>query len=297
MKKLLLSIVVTACLFFVFDRLLGFGLQYLYVRSNATDEYKVSYANEMTCDPVLFMGSSRSLHHYVPSIFEGRLGQGCFNAADWGIKNIYYQYGLLSNILSRYTPQLIVLEVHPCDWLQYPLSGKERAGSLAPYCGMSEGCDEMLRLTGKYWPYRLSHVYRYAGSLPNLVAGRLGTMDRKLKGWKPLDGAFDTATLQTEGFDFAVDEERLLLLERFIEKCQEHGIRLILAVSPMYSCSAKDVFATPRQLAEKHGIGFLDHYRDERFVGHEELFFDFGHLNRKGAELYSSIVAEELSAL
>jgi hypothetical protein len=38
----------------------------------------------------------------------------------------------------------------------------------------------------------------------------------------------------------------------------------------------------------------MDHYRDSTLAGHPELFYDFGHLNRKGAEIYSEMVCKEL---
>lgn len=297
MKKLLIHIVIVLGLFFLFDRVLGIGLKYLYTLSNATDEYKISYSNETTEAPILFFGSSRCLHHYVPTIFEQEIGKSCFNTADWGIKNIYYHYGLLGNILTRYTPQTIVFEIHPCDWLKTPFSGTERATSLAPYCGMSDACDEMLKLSGKYWPYQLSMVYRFTGSLPNLLSGKLGSMDRNLKGWKPMDGILDTIDVKAEEYPFPVDQERVVLLERFIDKCQQSHIQLIMVASPMYICSKQDVFKFPRELADKHHIKFIDHYRDTTFVGHAEYFYDFGHLNRQGAERYSTILAKELKTL
>ena len=294
MRKLLLHIFIVICLFFVIDRITGLGLGYLYRISNATDEYKVSYSNESTRDSLLFMGSSRCLHHYVPSIFEKELGMSCYNVGDWGIKNIYYYYGLLSNILIRYTPKAILLEIHPSEWLDIPFSGVERAGSLAPYCGMSEGCDEMLKLTGNYWAYQLSWVYRYTGSFPNLIMGKLGSMDRSLKGWKPLDNVMDTTGIKAEEYPFPIDHERISLLERFINDCHQKNIQLTMIVSPMYICSKEDVFKIPRELAAKYHIPFFDHYRDTTFVGHAELFYDFGHLNRKGAEIYSEKVCKEL---
>jgi len=294
MRKLLLHIFIVICLFFVIDRITGLGLGYLYRISNSTDEYKVSYSNESTRDSLLFMGSSRCLHHYVPSIFEKELGMRCYNVGDWGIKNIYYYYGLLSNILIRYTPKAILLEIHPSEWLDIPFSGVERAGSLAPYCGMSEGCDEMLKLTGNYWAYQLSWVYRYTGSFPNLIMGKLGSMDRSLKGWKPLDNVMDTTGIKAEEYPFPIDQERISLLERFINDCHQKNIQLTMIVSPMYICSKEDVFKIPRELAAKYHIPFFDHYRDTTFVGHAELFYDFGHLNRKGAEIYSEKVSKEL---
>lgn len=295
MKKLLIHIAIVICLFFVIDRALGLGLKFLYNQSNATDEYKISYSNETVQDPLLFFGSSRCMHHYVPAIFEKELGIKCFNTADWGIKNIYYHYGLLGNILSRYTPKAIVFEIHPCDWLATPFSGVERASSLAPYCGMSDACDEMLKLSGKYWPCQLSWVYRYTGSLPNLLTGKLGSMDRNLKGWKPMDGIMDTTGVVAEEYPFPVDTARVALLERFINDCKKNNIQLIITFSPMYVCSKEDVLKFPRDLAQKHQLTFIDHYRDSDFVGHPELFYDFGHLNRMGAELFSQKLSKELA--
>ena len=191
----------------------------------------------------------------------------------------------------------IVFEIHPCDWLNTPFSGTERANSLAPYCGMSDACDEMLKLSGKYWPYQLSMVYRFSGSLPNLLMGKFGSMDRSLKGWKPMEGILDTVGIKAEEYPFPIDRERVALLERFITDCQQHHIRLIMIESPMYVCSEQDVFKFPRELAAKYHIPFIDHYRDTDFVGHAELFYDFGHFNRKGAEQYSAKTAQELKAI
>jgi alpha-glucosidase (family GH31 glycosyl hydrolase) len=119
-------------------------------------------------------------------------------------------------------------------------------------------------------------------------------MDRSLKGWKPLNGVMDTTGVNAEEYPFPVDQERISLLERFIKDCQQRNIRLTMIVSPMYICSKEDVFKIPRELAAKYDIQFIDHYRDTTFVGQAGLFYDFGHLNRKGAEIYSEIISKEL---
>ena len=283
MKKIIIHIFIITALFFVFDRATGFVLKQLYSHSNATDEYKIGYANAETTDDLLFMGSSRCLHHFVPSVFEKAYGMTCFNAADWGIKNIYYHYGLLGNILSRYTPKVIVFEIHPCDYLDTPYSG-----------GMSDECDEMLKISGKYWPYKLSTVYRYTGSLPALLFGRWGGMDRSLKGWKPLDGQLDTIGLKAEEFPFKVHQQKVQLLERFIQDCQTKNIKLCFIVSPMYICTGQDVYKVPRDLAKQYNIPFFDYFRAPQFMGHAELFYDYGHLNREGATIFSEKVCDEL---
>ena len=85
MKKILIHILIIAALFFVFDRATGFILKQLYSHSNATDEYKIGYSNAEAKEDFLFIGSSRCLHHFIPSVFEEAFGMSCFNTADWGI--------------------------------------------------------------------------------------------------------------------------------------------------------------------------------------------------------------------
>ena len=120
-------------------------------------------------------------------------------------------------------------------------------------------------------------------------------MDRSLKGWKPMDGIMDTTGVVAEEYPFPVDTARVALLERFINDCKKNNIQLIITFSPMYVCSKEDVLKFPRDLAQKHQLTFIDHYRDSDFVGHPELFYDFGHLNRKGAELFSQKLSKELA--
>ena len=119
-------------------------------------------------------------------------------------------------------------------------------------------------------------------------------MDRSLKGWKPLDGVLDTVGIKVEEYPFPIDQERIDLLERFINDCKQKNIQLSLIVSPMYICSKEDVYKVPRELAAKYNIPFIDHYKDTTFTGHPELFYDLGHLNRQGALIYSKMVCEEL---
>jgi phosphoribosyl 1,2-cyclic phosphodiesterase len=109
-----------------------------------------------------------------------------------------------------------------------------------------------------------------------------------------MDGIIDTTGVKAEEYPFPIDQERIALIERFINDCQQHHIKLIFVASPMYICSELDVFNYPRDLAAKHHVRFIDHYRDTTFVGHAEYFYDFGHLNRQGADFFSKILSKEL---
>ena len=63
----------------------------------------------------------------------------------------------------------------------------------------------------------------------------------------------------------------------------------------MYTVKNKTIlFDIPDSIARKNKIPFINHYQLNTITGHSEYYADYGHLNSKGAEKYSSIIASEL---
>lgn len=291
-KILFFIIVVTI----VADRAIGYLFQYFYKTTTTTDQYKVSTAICKTNAPILFMGSSRCHHHYVPGIIGDTLQHEIYNAGLWGMRNIYFQYGLLSNILERYKPQTIFLEVHPIDYLQTPFSDIERVGNLTPFINCSSGCDEVLKEAGLYYKCQLSFLYRYNSEFANILVGNLS--DRSIKdGFKPLSGQLDTIhhKVVPEEFEFAPDRKKIHYIQAFIDRCRIENINLVFLYSPMYIAKEKTaLFDIPDSIAHANNIPFINNYRLDGITGHPEYFADYGHLNENGAKKYSAIIAPDL---
>lgn len=248
-------------------------------------------------DPVLFMGSSRSHHHYIPSIIGDSLQIDVYNAGLWGMRNIYFQYALLCNILERYTPQTICLELHPIDYLQLPFSTIETVGTLIPFINYSLGSDDLLKKSGVYYKAQLSHLYRYNSGFANLLLGNLSTRSKASdKGYKKLEGQLNikSGEIKPEQFPLNIDKERVSYLQAFIDKCKEKNINLILLYSPMYVVEKTNLFDIPDSIAKANNIPFINNYNLEGITGHPEYYHDFGHLNDKGARKYSSIISHQL---
>jgi hypothetical protein len=292
LKRLLIIIIITLAV----DRALFYVVKYFYKTTTTTDEYKLSSVMSTMNDPVVFMGSSRCHHNYIPSVIGDTLKMGVYNAGLWGMRNIYFQYGLLCNILERYTPQTICLELHPIDYLQTPLSQAESVSVLTPFINYSSGCDEVLKQAGFYYKCELSGLYRYNSEFPNILMGNLGQRSSPAdKGYKGLTGELDTTfKITPEKFPFPVDANKMHYLQAFIDKCKEKKIRLIFLCSPMYAVDKTSAFNFPADIARKNGITFIDHYYLKGITGHPEYYYDFGHLNTIGSKKYSSIVASEL---
>jgi hypothetical protein len=284
---------------FSLDRIGSFVMKELYAHSNSTDEYKINYVTNKMNQPIVFMGSSRCHHSYVPSIISDTLGVPVYNAGLWGERNIYFQYGLLCNILERYIPKVICLEIHPIDFMQTPYSGIEHIAPLAPFIGKSTGCDSLFKVEKKYTEYKILHLLRYNSNFVSLVGGCLFVKNsQKDNGYKPLLGITDYIVKPDE-FKFSIDQQRVKILLKFINECKKKKIKLILLCSPMYAVSNSCIQAynIPLKIARVNELQFLNHLTDNEFVGKRNLFYDRGHFNDKGAKLFSSKIAHELKSI
>lgn len=296
MKKFLKRLLIITILTLLADRAVSYVVSYFYGTTTTTDEFKLNGVTYRMSDPVVFMGSSRCHHHYVPAIISDTLQTGVYNAGLWGMHNIYFQYGFLCNILERYTPQTICLELHPIDYLKTPFSDIETVSSLTPFINYSAGNDEMLKKAKLYYKCQLSDLYRYNSQFANILAGNLTERSSGAdKGFKKLNGQLDTTfKIIPEKFPFKPDYEKVSYLQAFIDKCKEKKINLIFLFSPMYAVEKTNLFNIPDSLAKKNGIPFINHYYLKGITGHPEYYFDFGHLNEAGAQQYSSIISHEL---
>lgn len=297
MKKFIKTLFLIIVLTLVADRGIGYIFQHFYQSTTTTDEHKLSTVLYRTKAPILFMGSSRCHHHYIPTIISDTLQQEVYNAGLWGMRNIYFQYGLLSNLLERYKPQTILLEIHPIDYLQTPFSDVERVGNLAPFINYSSGCDEVLNEAGLYYKCQLSVLYRYNSELVNVLLGNLSDRSLKKQGYKPLEGRLDTLHQQItpEIFDFAPDNRKMYYLQSFIDRCRAENINLIFLYSPMYATQKQtNLFDIPDSIARINNLPFINNYYMEGITGYPEYYADYGHLNDEGAHKYSSAIASML---
>lgn len=296
MKNFLTRVLIIIIITLVADRAFSVVVKALFKTTTTTDEYKLNSVTYKMNDPIVFMGSSRCHHHYVPAVIQDTLKTGVYNAGLWGMRNIYFQYGFLCNILARYTPKTICLEVHPIDYLATPFSQTATVGSLTPYINVSPGCDEMLKVAGLYYKSELSELYRYNSQFANLVAGNISARSFAAdKGFKPLYGKLDTTfKITPERFPFPIDTAKVRYLQAFIDKCKEKHIQLIFLFSPFYAVEKNHILDIPDSLAKKNNIPFINHYNLPGFTGNVNYYYDFGHLNETGAKKYSALIASEL---
>ena len=251
-------------------------------------------------DPVLVFGSSRSVHHYDPQVLADSLGVPCYNCGQDGMGIITF-YGRFKLFTARYTPRLIIYDVTT----DFDLRRNDNVTYLTwlkPYYNRP-GIDSI------FWHVEptervkmLSNMFRYNGKALQIITDNKpgDDNDDALKGFVPLDGimTYDKEEDATKTqVDF--DPVKLYYISRLVKDCSAKGIRLVFAISPLYnSVKQPDAYlADFLTLARKQNVPVINHYYDTRFATNKNLFQDTYHMNRSGAEIYTSILAHEIKQL
>lgn len=140
--------------------------------------------------------------------------------------------------------------------------------------------------------------YKFSEDYDNFVAP---SYDNE---WYGSKGFVDSLGEYTEGNEIsAIDvkfvEENLDYLQKIIDFCKENNIKLIAVTSPKTADYLKQYpdyeshISTFDKLFKDNGIFYTDTNRTEEFKKYDNsCFIDIGHLNSKGAEIYTNYLSE-----
>jgi hypothetical protein len=98
------------------------------------------------------------------------------------------------------------------------------------------------------------------------------------------------------------EPEIVQLCDSFLNDCKEQGIQVILVFTPQYfkatefTKNKEDVLDIYRSFSKKYDIPFLDYSKDSLCYD-TTYFYNAMHLNKKGAELFSLKLANDIKAL
>lgn len=299
MKKFFTSLFAVLALFFVIDRIGSVMMSECIKKTNAKAEVKIRYLVENVCEDVVLLGTSRCIHHYIPSIIADSLHQSVYNGGISDSDNIYSHYILLNYMLTHHKPKVVCLELMPKD---YSIQDDDSFGKIsffAPWIGLSERADSVYRTAGTYRNYIISHLYRYNAkgveAIGGLVANHRYGEDH---GYFRAEGSPNKSLrLEREEYPKGVDSLKLDYVQRFIDLCHTNDIRLVFTFSPRYSIAPPAFYAPLKDIAAKNGVPCLDYHSSGLFHDHPEYFRDSGHMLEEGAKAYSSIFARDLKRI
>ena len=283
---------------FALDFSIGSVLRHFYFTQESGRQYRATYAIDKTTDDILIFGSSRAYHHYVPSLIEDSLKQTCYNTGSPG-QFLLYNYATLKAVLARYAPKLVILDVSAGD-LSVGRESYDRLSFLLPYYRNHKEIRPIVDLKSPLEKYKLlSSIYAFNSSFLMIAGGNSEYFKKKavnLKGYKPLTRVWNEPIKIREIEKYKLDSIKVKVFESFIKDCKDAGSKLVLVCSPLYGkYQEKDYsISVMERFANEHQVDFFDFSNDTSFINHPDLFDDPGHLNDRGARMFTCVLLSKI---
>ncbi len=296
--KFTLKLFVLIIIVILLDGIIGKTLNYFYFKQTSGDYYRATYAIEQATPDLLIFGSSRANHHYVPEVFEDSLNLSYLNVGRDGNFLLYHK-ALLTCILKRYTPKMIILDFNPGEMITKS-DTYERLNTLLPYYSKYPEIDETIKLRGRFEGIKLwSKIYPYNSFLLNIISGNLNLQKKSRldnKGYIPLSKTWNEPLKEIKRQIGDIDTNILNAYKSFIKNCKEKKVKLFIVVSPVfYSYGADSSIALAAKIANESNIPFIDYSKNDLFLNNKEYFQDVFHLNNEGAIMFSNLLVDSLN--
>ena len=305
--RLLLKCTLLLLLVVGMDQACGRALAGLYRQTREGDfGGRINLALEQQSDLVVF-GSSRALHHYIPSVLESKTGLSSFNAG-MDAQTLLYHYSLQQMLFERYRPKFILLDLNTEDLRSDPnRRAYDKLAKLRPFAHHPV----VHSLLTRHHPYEAiklhSQIYRYNSMLLSILRYWLKPHSEgsaAKAGYVPLRGSLHgtLASHQTEELDPSLDAEYVSILRQFVSSARQQGTEVILCQSPLWEMVNDDYRQAHPELLRQYldlareldlPVVSITQKEHESFRD-TELFRDPLHLNHRGAELFSTLLANEL---
>jgi hypothetical protein len=307
--KRLLQFVFVCLLVIGLDAGIGFCFERLY-RLTKTGEGGGVINGALSRDPdILLLGSSRMKHHVDPAILSKALGMSVFNAGVNGQGFLYIS--MLMDVWRQFKKPPRILVVNADSYLLLKNEEEiQKACVFSFFIHRTPLIDRTLYLRGGFEPLKyLSRSYRANGKVFSILRNLFNQGADNLDGFEPLLGSLSERSTNAVSknpllplpYDTDYWEFKVHTFGVLADYCRENGVRFIVLAGPRYDESN---VAHERWTAKL--VSFLARYPMVEFFDISQftyplvfaessnLFHDNSHLNARGAEIFSTLLAEKL---
>lgn len=260
--------------------------------------WSLIYSGHMDND-LLILGSSRAWNHYSPLIIDTVLHCNSYNFGLNGKKLdisilCYDQYTKYNNY-----PKLVLCDIYymsmcesdPLDREQfYPFLYKSDIWKNIHITHKFKNIDRFLPMA-KYYGHLKGYKFYTEASIESY------------KGYSSKEYDWDGSGLRKiDSIPYEHDSTILAMTENWLKRCQMDSVKVIFVHSPMYIEATNKIddtaamWAMYRSLSVKYNVPILD-YTHDSICFDTTLFYNAQHLNRKGAELFSRMLAKDLDSM
>ncbi|MBO4402763.1 MAG: hypothetical protein J5792_03650 [Bacteroidales bacterium] len=307
MKRFLVKFGITALALWM----IAWGLDLLITRNLHRSDarmfstYNAIYSDTLQCDAVV-MGSSRGQVQYDVRIIDSITGLDCYNLSVDGrcidaevvMYNAYRQHAP--------KPKLIIQNI---DWGTLQMSNGYEREQYLPYLDKDNLYQQTCENEGFNWADRWLPLVRYAGYRNVIFEGlglpaKMARPDNMYKGYVAVDAEWDGSAFRAiDTLGFTCNPEAVEIFDRYLAQCQKEGIQVVLVYAPFYIGATRKMgpdvetmFALYQSFADRYGCRILN-YTYDSICYDTANFYNASHLNRRGAELFSEKLANDLKEL
>ncbi len=284
------------------DKVMTDNLQHSNARVFNT--YNVIYNDNLKCD-VVIMGSSRGQVQYDPAILDSIIGLNCYNISVDGrcIDAQVTMYGFYCHHALK--PKYVIQNI---EWGTVLMSNGYEREQYLPYLNTDDMYEQTYKSEGFTWVDRWLPLIRYAGYHEVIKEG-LGfknNLNRPVmyKGFIPRDEIWDGSVFrQIDTLQFTYNPEAVEIFDSYLMRCQEEGVRVVLVYAPIYigvtqkiGFGVQEMFDFYQSFADRYEMPILD-YTYDSLCYDTNFFYNATHLNKTGAEIFTSKLAMDLRKL
>jgi hypothetical protein len=243
---------------------------------------------------ILFVGSSRVYRTYDTRIYTAA-GLRTFNMGSMAQTPVNSYY-LMKEHMERLSPRLVVLDVFPGH---FRTSGIESQMNLLTNRRVSREMIEATFAVNKpkgYMALLASALKREDVFLANPPALKHGTYIPGGYVQHDDDGRGD---FRQRTFTGKENGKQMAHLEKIVGLCREHGAELMIVSQPLPASTMEqvpyydDFMDRMRALCARWDVGFHD-FNAIFPMPEQEYYYDAGHLNQRGADVYNAFFVEYL---
>jgi hypothetical protein len=282
----------------IFDYSTGHALKYFYFKQDIGRPYRAIFSIEKTQADILIFGPSTGFNNYVPEVLETRLKKACYNTGSPG-QFMLYHYATLKTILNRYTPKCIILDIIPGEF-RAEKESYDRLSFLLPFYKRDTALQSVVDLKGPFEKYKLiSSIYPFNSILVTLAAQNTApyrSRNTVEKGYKARTNVWDKPYKSTSPELYPLDSVKIKIFKSFINDCNHSGTKLVVVCSPRFlDFKKRDIsLQIAEKIADEKNVLFLDFTNDTFFLNRPYLFDEPLHLNRKGSQEFTNILADKI---
>lgn len=291
-KKITLLVILLIGLDFITGQL----LRKFYFSQQSGFHAQATYAMEKCNEDILVFGASTANHHYVPHYFMDSLNMSFYNAGRDG-SGIFYHYAMFRSIIGRYSPKVVILDVHP-DIFMTDQQDYDRLSELLPFYKSHPEIREILNYRSPFEPWKhTSSIYPFNSEILSIAIGNAEVNKERKKDVHGYEALYDTMKTQVPdtliSFDnYGIDSLKVKVFEQFIADAARHHIHLFVVRSPKYIYLDNPSTRMLSALTAKYQVPYLNYGFDPDFIENPFYFGDFAHLNDAGAHVFSRRLAD-----